>query len=200
MVAMNDGQRIKPPQTLADTPYRARLKRLRPTVKVDPVHGQERGQGPAFRAICGFASPDGQSCPATIGLVYETDSRQGSGVGDFFEALRAIGAYPWTHGSDSGWLITAPPEFPGFIPRNDGFFEVVRPRRERDRNGAYRRRWHGRRDLPDYLWETAMRSDLLSAGDALAAQRDILGWVAALPTVVKCPRCGRLSHVNLPSA
>ena len=159
------------------------------------LSGDERHGHPTHRALCGFRSTDGQPCSATIGAVEWANPATGSGVGDVYEALRMIDMARSSPLTASKWLISAPKEFPGFVERAGGYYEVIRPRRERDRNGNFRRRTRGRRDMPRYLWETAERSGMLSREDA---QRDMIGSIAPLPSSIKCHLCGRMNLVAPP--
>jgi len=157
--------------------------------------GDERHERPTYRALCGFRSTDGRLCSASVGSVERWNPVRGSGAGDVYEALRLIDSARSKPLQRSNWLISAPMDFPGFIERDGGYYEVIRPRLERDRNGNFRRRTRGRREMPGYLWETAERSGMLSREDA---HRDMIGSIAPLPSSIKCHLCGRMNLVAPP--
>ena len=163
----------------------AHLKLLR-----DERHGH-----PTYRALCGFRSTDGKPCSATIGTVERWNPESGSGAGDVYEALRMIDPARTEPLLRSNWLMSAPTDFAGFVERDGEYYQVIRTRRERDQHGNVRRRTRGRRDMPDYLWETAERSGMLSREDA---QRDIIGSIASLPALIECHLCGRMNLVAPP--
>ena len=178
-------RKVRNPSSQITASCHAHLKLLR-----DERHGH-----PTYRALCGFRSTDDKPCSATIGTVERWNPISGSGAGDVYEALRLIDPARTEPLLRSNWLMSAPTGFAGFVERAGGYYEVIRPRRERDQNGNFRRRTRGRRDMPGYLWETAERSGMLSRE---GAQRDIIGSIAPLPSSIKCHLCGRINLVAPP--
>lgn len=150
--------------------------------------------GTRFRVLCGRPHP----CPARLGEASMPNGREASRVHWLATHLEAETYGPqqqYTPVRKGSWIVTAPPEFPGFERVADGSFRVIRTSRVRDRDGQYVRRTMGRREVPSLLYSEASPRGTL---DVRRGQRGIVGWFPRLPAVLWCPTCGLTNLVEDP--
>ncbi len=150
--------------------------------------------GTRFRLLCGRAHP----CPASLGEALLPHPRDGSLVHWLAGSLEAETYGPMQHYTPvrkSSWIVTAPPEFPGFERVADGSFRVIRTARVRDRDGRHVRRRMGRRNVPSLLYSDGSPRGTL---DIRQGMRGIVGWFPRLPAVLTCPTCGLANLVEDP--